>query len=224
MEFDPQGLRYFNVATREYSERAVQDIVRRRLEREAKGAANTARQLASTRLRQRSGRLARSIDSRVRISRRKASLEIGVFKGAARRYAAIQDQGTRGRGGSFPTIVPKRAKALAIPVGAALRSDGSAKYRGPRTDRVPMSAIYFKNPSNPNVIGALYSTRALRDHRRAKKPGLPPARWLLVRKTDLRPRRFLTDAGNRAFERLIPKVQADLAVFLLRGRRGRRIA
>lgn len=220
MEWETEGLRYYRMVQREYGSRAPQSIIRQRLEREAKDAANQAAQLAGSRLKKRSGRLARQIKGRVLVNGRRSVLEIGVFRGKAKRYAGIQDRGTVGRGGDYPTIRPRRAKALAMPVGAALNKNGSARFTGPRKDRVALTAIYFPNPSNANVIGALYSTRELAEHRKRRQPGLPHPRWLLLRSTDLKPRRFLTDAANRVFERAVPRVQADLGRFLLRGRRG----
>lgn len=59
--------------------------------------------------------------------------------GATARYAKVQDQGTVGKGGTFPDIVPRSAKALAVPV------DKSAYGKRPRDIAEQMKYVPIKN-------------------------------------------------------------------------------
>lgn len=176
---------------------------RRRLER-------TARRNAATFLSRRSGGLVNSLRAVVERGRgnRAPSIVIQV-RGEGARYAAIQEYGTRPREGDspFPTIRPRRAKALAHPVGRkVLTGRGSHRYRSPRNYPGRLRFIRFRSSSGV-VIGGLYDERDLERHRRRKRPGLPDPQYLLRTETQLRGRRF----ARRAMEEELPRFTADMS-------------
>lgn len=103
-------------------------------------------------IKRRTGTLARSIIGVAQIQNTVPTLKVGVFRGPALSYAASLDQGA--------TIVPKKAKALAIPTkdGGALTPAGVDRYGGPRQFPEPLKFIPFRS-AKPNVVGGLFKTR-----------------------------------------------------------------
>ncbi|PHR91971.1 MAG: hypothetical protein COA69_09405 [Robiginitomaculum sp.] len=80
--------------------------------------------LSGKRLKRRTGSLARSVTSRAELINRVPAIRVGIFRGPAVKYAQIQEEGG--------IIKPKKAKALAIPVGEALTPAGVERFGGPR--------------------------------------------------------------------------------------------
>lgn len=219
MRWSREGLRYAQMVQRDYGASAVSDVVMSRLRPIAASIQGIARANARTRLKVRSGRLGRSIEARARAFPKQFRLEVGVFSGKAVRYVGVQEFGTKGINSESPfeTIRPKRAKALAMPVNAAVDARGVPRFRSPRTDPVPMTFIPHRDPGS-NVVGMLIAKKDLQRWSRQKLAGLPPARWLLLRKVDLKPERFLRDAVAKVEPRMVADIQTALGQFLIRGR------
>lgn len=85
-------------------------------------------------LRRRTGTLARSTIGHADIINGLPGIRLGIFRGPALAYAAVQELGTVGKGGELPTIRPVRGKYLAVPTddGGALTPAGVAKYTSAR--------------------------------------------------------------------------------------------
>lgn len=125
---------------------------------------------AKERKRRRTGSLARSIEGRANTDAGIPSIEIGIFRGPALKYAGIQEFGTKSYNPNspYPDIVPREKKALAAPIGpSALTPAGVPRYDSPRNFPEPLKPVYrgirgFKWPARSNrhapkskVIGIL---------------------------------------------------------------------
>lgn len=128
-------------------------------------------------LRRRTGNLARSVEGIYEVSDGLPRLRVGVFKAPARNYARIQEFGG--------TITPKKAKSLAVPVGAgAVTPAGVSKYASPR--QYPGELQYI--PINRgNVAGILVDSK---EKSRAQE-GRMKATYLLLRRVKVKARPFL---------------------------------
>lgn len=102
----------------------------------------------------RTGLLGKSIVGRFETYEGAPSMRVGVLQGPALRYAGVQEYGTQGKNpqSPYPTIRPKRAKALAVPVGPALTEAGVARFLTPRD--YPGELVFAKS-SKANVVGYL---------------------------------------------------------------------
>jgi hypothetical protein len=173
--------------------------------------------LSGAPLHRRTGALARSIIGRGEIIDGVPGFRVGVLRGPSIKYAAAQELGTVGKGGTLPTIKPKTAKALAMPVNDALTPAGVARWPGPRQSPLDLHFVPFRHGTI--AVGALYAAKDLKKIR--KKGGtlrdiLPY--YILLSKMDLKPTHFLR---NGLLESL-PLVTSNLAVFihdLLAGRK-----
>lgn len=125
-------------------------------------------------------------------------VSVGIFQGTILQYAGVQEFGTQGEDPSspYPTIVPKKAKALAMPVGKALTEGGVARYQSPTQFPGELTFAPYKN--GESAIGGLYPEKDLAKERQAakrekRKPTLRnvEAAFVLLKKVDLKPRRFL---------------------------------
>lgn len=91
------------------------------------------RNLAGLEVGVRSGTLARSAKVETRTDERGLPVvAVGYVRGLADPYAAVIELGTQGKGGELPDIRPKDAKALAVPIGAALDHRGIPVFAGPK--------------------------------------------------------------------------------------------
>lgn len=178
----------------------------------------TGTMLSSQRLRRRTGALARSIVGAAVRVRGVPGMKVGVFRGPGKSslgssgkrreslpYAAVQEFGTVGKGGRYPTIVPRRAKALAVPTGPALTPAGVPRYTGPREYPRELVFIPFRGP---NAIGGLFEKP--RGRRRRRDVRSMRLAYFLLRRTDIAPTHFLRD-GFRAY---LPTVTKNLGAFL----------
>jgi hypothetical protein len=180
----------------------------------------------------RSGNLARSIEGRSVLFNGAPGLQVGIFRGPALKYAAIQELGTKkyNPDSPFDSIRPVRAKSLAVPVSKlVLTPAGVPRYGSPRQFPEKLVALRFKSPKNPNVIGRLVLENELRrareqailrafQGRNAKgqytKKRIPQIDWtriktiyLLLLKSDIKPGAFLLDG----MQDYIPTLVANLA-------------
>lgn len=168
-------------------------------------------------LRRRTGSLARSMDGRGEIFKGLPAIRVGSLRGPALKYVAVQERGTVGAGGELPTIVPKglMVKNLAIPINNALTPSGVPRKPRPG-DWGPLKFIPFKNRKSQNAQGALYSLTEYRKIRKAIKAkafnGLRgyKALYILVKKVDVTPKRFL----RRGFEAYLPELNRNLSAFI----------
>ena len=144
-------------------------------------------------LRRRTGNLARSVEGIYEVSEGLPRLRVGVFKSPARNYARIQEFGG--------TITPKKAKSLAVPVGArAITPAGVAKYASPR--EYPGDLQYI--PINRgNVVAILVDPK---EKRKAQGERMK-ATYLLLRRVRVKARPFLRP-GVMAF---LPELTAEVS-------------
>ena len=158
-----------------------------------------------TKLASRSGLLSRSVEARVTRVQGIPTMRIGVFTGDAVNYAGIQEEGTQGlnRKSPYPTLTPRKAKAIAIPnkKGPAVYASGSPKYASPRDYPTPLVFIPFIHADGP-IFGMLAGARAVRANRRKNHGRLNlrqiQAIYFLARKIDIPSRRWLSN-GVKAY-------------------------
>jgi hypothetical protein len=125
--------------------------------------------LSGQRLNRRTGSLARSVVGRALRVNGIPAMEIGIFGGPAARYAGIQEHGG--------VIVPKRAKALAMPVGGALTAAGVPRWASPRD--YPGELRFVPGHRGIGVLVDANTGEVL---------------WRLLRKVVIKPRHYLRDA------------------------------
>lgn len=166
--------------------------------------------LSGQRLRRRTGNLARSITGRGVRVRGIPGMRVGVFRGPALSYTAIQEFGG--------IIRPKRGRALAMPVegGRAMTRAGVDRYGGPRS--YPGKLVYIPYKGR-NAVAGLYDQR---DLKRARGNGLRGVKavYVLLRQVSIKPKHFLSDGVRLS----LPSLTKRLAVLLaeLAGTKGKR--
>ena len=165
--------------------------------------------LSGQRLKRRTGTLAKSVTGTgLRIDGIPA-MRVGIFRGPALKYAGPQELGTKGKNPESPygTILPKKGKALAIPLGPALTPAGVEKYGGPRNFPGELHFIPFRQSGI--AVGALYSDV---EYEVARHFGIREAQaaYLLLRKVDLKPKYYLRDG----FRNYMPMFAKELNKYL----------
>ena len=185
--------------------------------KQAQKAAGTVikTQLSGQALRRRTGTLARSTEGRVDTTAgRLPAMRIGIFRGPATRYAAVQEFGTKGKNPASPidTIRPVKAKALAIPINDSLTGAGVAKFVSPRSD--PRDLVFIPFARNTIVIGALFERDRIRIAQKRALGDLSlrdvKAAYLLMTQVDVAPTFWL----SRGVNLYIPTYQEELLDFL----------
>ncbi len=171
------------------------------------GAGEIQRGMAGEFLATRTGNLRRSIVGRAEQTRLGPAMRIGVFKGPALAYAGVQEFGTQGRNSAspYPTIKPKRAKALAIPTDRVKTRAGVARGAGfgPRQFAGELVFIPFRKG---NIVGGLFLKEEVREGVRSG------AMFLLATEVDLPERAYL----KKGFARFMPKLVGRLGDALAR--------
>ena len=154
--------------------------------------------LSGQRLRRRTGTLARSVVGRADATRGVPTIRVGVFRGPALAYAAIQETGG--------TITPKQAGALAIPQAPALTRAGVDRFGGPRGYPGELRLIPFRNSG--------VAQAGLFDAQEIKDSGLEGARaiYILVQRVKIKPTYWL----SRPVRDALPMVAAELGSILSR--------
>lgn len=157
--------------------------------------------LSGQRLRRRTGSLARSVIGLTEDYRGLPALRVGTLRGPSTPYGAIQQ-----RGG---VILPKKAKALAIPMDAALTPAGVDRFGGPRGYPGELKFIPFRKSGV--AVGGLFDPATIQKDEDGK-PDLANATmyYLLVRRVVLPAKHWLTD-GWKGYS---PTFSQELAVFL----------
>ena len=163
------------------------------------------------------GDLARSIIGRAELINGVPAMRVGALRGPAIRYAAVQEFGTHGKNpeSPIPTIVPREAKALAIPQGPALYGSGAVKYNKPREYPEPLEFMWI---GRGKVIGRLVTLVELererklakRDHRGLDYKAMETV-YLLLKSVDIAPKYFLRDG----FMEEMPLLASDLSEFFM---------
>ncbi len=188
----------------------------------------TKNTLAGQILKRRTGSLARSVASTVVYPKgsQLPGIKVGVFRGPAKKYAAVQEYGTKGRNISspIPTIRPKRRKALTIPTRENKTAAGVAK-RTAKSYRGSLKFIPFRNSGV--AIGGLFAPKSYsREVKLARKSGRPvnirnmDMLFILVKHVDLKERRWL----RKGVEDFLPTLGRELTAFLKEYFRAERIA
>ena len=158
--------------------------------------------LSGQRLNRQTGALARSITHDVSEFRGLPSLRIGVFRGPALAYAAVQEFGTKSENPDSPIsdIKPRNAKALAWPINAPGKS--------PR-DLDGLKFIPYRR--GKIAIGGLYDAEKLKALRDADPENFSLQQiqplFVLLRKLALKPKYFLRDGVQQA----LPGLSTEIA-------------
>lgn len=121
---------------------------------------------------------------------------LALAMGNTERHAATHEFGTVGAGGTLPDIRPKKARALAWPVGPALGPSGVPREPGPRSYD---DLFFMEFEGGGNVFGGLFEAGDSADDD-------PVAFFLLARKSAHPPRLGMRDT----FEEQRPKWTADI--------------
>jgi len=158
------------------------------------------------RLKRRTGNLAKSIIGRSVMVGSVPGMRIGVLRGPALRYAGVQEYGTKGKNASspYPTIRPKSAKALSIPMKPALTPAGVERFGGPRG--LPDGFLAFVPfRSGKNAVGGLFEKSTLGGALKDAK-----MYYLLVKEVDIEPKWYLRDGFNK----WLPQLSRNIADYL----------
>ncbi len=167
-------------------------------------------------LERRTGTLARSVLPQSERLAGVPALRVGIFRGPALRYAGVQEFGTRGKEPTspYPDIVPKRAKALAIPArgGRALTPAGVDRFGGPTKYPGTLRFIPFRRGI---AVGALYDERDLKRAPKDEDGNLSldqiKAVYLLLRKVSIKGKHYLRTGALAYLPRLAGAMAKDLA-------------
>lgn len=167
--------------------------------------------LSGNPLHRRTGNLASGIVSSSIISKTGLpGIKVGVLRGPALKYYLTQNYGTKGLNPDSPIddIVPRRAEAMAIPVGPALTSSGVRKRISP-TSWDNLKFIPFRNSGV--AIGALYDADDLASLR---GEGLTlsdiPQYYLLVLQVRMKPTLFM----EKAIAARLPQSVSNITYFI----------
>lgn len=196
-------------------------------------ARNVSRKfLSGQRLAIRAGSLARSVEGRGVLHEGLPAIRVGVFRGPALQYARVHELGTKGKGGTLPTIMPRRAKALAVPNRDNKRvmfPSGAPRYPSPRQFPGELSFIPFRRGTK--AIGALYEKDELDELREKAKAARgdttkrpkgaeaanegftlrdATAAYFLLSSADIEPKHYLRDGMLQA----LPRIALELSEFL----------
>jgi hypothetical protein len=162
-------------------------------------------------LSRRTGNLAKSITGRAFREKGVPGFKVGIFRGPALRYAGVLEYGTKGYNSKspYPTIKPKKAKALAMPINDALTPAGVARFLSPRDfSRQKEELIFVPYQRGSGAIGGLYtSTELIKGETNFENA---KASYLLLAKADIKPRWYL----RNGLRRRLPTVVKKLGVFL----------
>lgn len=169
----------------------------------------------SKRVRRRSGDLAKAIGSEAFFTESGLpAIRVGAFRGPA--YARIQEEGGE--------ILPRRAKALAIPLEPMLTPAGNQ-----RNEPRELSLKFVPFRSSGVAVGALYPPKELEKARRiAKAAGRAvdlrdaKAYFLLVRKVNLKPRRWLSGSFRDQLPELVSELGKLVAAIMSARFQGRK--
>lgn len=170
----------------------------------SKAAAHVVKtKLSGQVLKRRTAALAQSVVGRATyVASGLPGFRVGIFRGPALKYAAVQEYGA--------TILPVRAKYLAMPVGEALTPAGVARWKSPRDFPGRLVFIPFRNSGV--AVGALYDAASLKTAKLHGEMNWEAARklWVLLKKAKIPARSYLL-SGMREF---LPQVASELVAFL----------
>lgn len=168
----------------------------------------TKTKLSGDPVHRRTGNLARSVTGRAVREKGMIGFRVGIFRGPALRYAGVIEYGTRGYNSRspYPTIKPKKAKALAMPVNDALTPAGVARYLSPRDyARAKGELTFIPFQRGSGAIGALYTEKELiageKDFSNAK------AAYILLKKADIKPRWYLRDGLMQSLPGVVTRLR-----------------
>lgn len=135
---------------------------------------------------------------------------LGVVKGLADRYAAAQEVGTRGKGGLLPDIVPRNAKALAVPLQAAKDKRGVPLFTGPKDPAIAGRLFMIERPGRPPILAAYSAQQGENQTKRGGGEHIIPM-FILLRRVALRPRNYLRDALRDSTAEIMDHVNRGIA-------------
>ncbi len=176
------------------------------------------------------GNLARSITGRGELIDGIPACRVGILSGAALQYAGVQEFGTKGKDPSspYPTIKPKNAKTLAMPVEDSLTTSGVPRYEGPKQDPRDLK---FELIARGNLVGrlvvdtaakhvskarvALANSVAARQKLRALKDGDRSPEARAVRAAAKKAARAYALASSRAGQAQLDAIDKNRTAYLL---------
>lgn len=164
-------------------------------------------------LRRRTGSLARSVIGKSDYIGGLPGMRIGIFTGPALAYAAVQEFGAE--------IKPKKPGGfLAVPVdgGGGLTPAGVARYESAR--QYPRELVFARGRFKARLGGKeVTAGAALLDSDRRFKDFMKHARpvYLLLRKVNIRPKKYLRNGLSAALPLVIARLQEDLLKELANG-------
>lgn len=222
LKLTEQGERALALLQRRFRRSALLEQLSAFFDREAPRVAGriVRDMLSGQRLARRTGNLARSVEGRSDSHRGLPGMRIGIFRGPALPYAAIQEFGG--------TIRPRRARALAVPArgGPALTPAGVDRFGGPRGYPGELKFIPFRRSGV--AVGMLADAEQIRQARRRSRgaPSLADidAVYLLLRKVQLRGKHYLRDGVQNQLPAIIAELGRHLRGYLggrARDERGR---
>lgn len=117
-----------------------------------------------------------------RVQQTKGGSRFTLVKGSTSRYAPTHELGTVGAGGELPDIVPKRAKALTIPLKAAMTPSGNPRKVKARDWE---NTFILSLRKGGNTIGYIVRDKGGGEleflYRLARKVAIPPRLGMLMR-------------------------------------------
>lgn len=144
------------------------------------------KELSGQLLNARTSALRKSILGQAEIMNNLPAIVVGVFKGPALVYAGIQNDGG--------IIKPKKAKTLAMPIGAgALTGSGIGRYESPRD--YPTELTYFPINRHPVIAGLMDENGDLQ--------------YLLLREVEIKAKHYLEIGIEKNLD-LIAEATVDL--------------
>jgi hypothetical protein len=216
IQISPESKAYLAELEKRLGRKAIYKGLLTLFNREKNFAATEVQQLLRSRVRVRSGALTRSILARRELFQGVPAIRVGVLRGPSLKYAAAQEYGTQGKNPASPirTIVPRRAKSLAMPVNTALKTSGVGRYPSPRQYPGGLHFIPFRRGI---AKGALYPASEMKKMARdkAKSPERFSLRnykaaYILLKRTDIRAHFFLRDGMQAYLPKLVAKIEQYL--------------
>jgi len=182
---------------------------------------------AGGKLKRRTGLLAKSVTGVALRVGGAPAIRIGIFQGPALKYAAVQEYGTTGKGGTIPTIRPGRnlsrktgrpTRALSVPTDEAKTEAGVGRVVSPVDYKEPLD---FVPVNRGKLVGLLVTHRSmLQAIKRRLKSGKDQTSgdlkviFLLLRLVDIAPKHYLRDGMAAALPETGRRLAEHLARYL----------
>lgn len=213
LELDAKGERLLRRIETEWTKQEATERLLPFFNRQALIAAGfISRKFVRKRLRTRTGHASQSIIGKGVVVNNLPAIRVGWLRTSpAINYIGVQEFGTFGENpeSPFPTIKPKRAKSLAMPLEPkAVHPSGVAKYSSPRDYPEPLSFIPRRTG---NVVGFLVEEDDLENATGFEQI---QAVYMLLRQVDIKPQWFLRDGFDAYLPQLVKAFGKEMEKFL----------